>query len=407
MASAKKPSIIAEIDNNTRKELHDEFNVLILQLWTENYEGLVLSKYEDSDYYTTPQIEENKASGIDLDYLKKFPVAKLLREKPTYISAVTFLRYIFVLSAARAPTKIAVSLMGVMKSKLNSMRIMNNQAIYAKDALNVACGSVSNDYKRLTNKSEEFNLDDIFEKFSSLDKAEIGIELIRNGLWYKKEYKGKRMTLNCTSGVSISIYFPTRDDDKGNVAFTHGRVAVATARETAAILMDKDDVPALGLNIGWQAMATESSVNKVNRVLIEHKLQGIEKSFMYMVCIPKVKPHSVLGLKKGEAHIMMIFHIMNDSYNSLKRRDNKIEASFTSGIFSKLENLGIEVQVTIIKALLSVVIPICLKNMRHKGEGSKEVVSVIKSVMRSMVQWNQMEESTAMAVDMSELVIGG
>jgi hypothetical protein len=102
-----------------------------------------------------------------------------------------------------------------------------------------------------------------------------------------------------------------------------------------------------------------------------------------LACIPKIKPHAVLKVTNSEAYMMVCFHILNDVFNSTKKKDGKYEANFTADVFSKLNNLGIDIQGEIALDIIKMVLPRCFKNMHHKGRIPKKVISIIKSIAQS------------------------
>lgn len=111
---------------------------------------------------------------------------------------------------------------------------------------------------RLANKSDDVDLADYFE-FTADERAEIGMELIRSGQRFTREHKA-----NGSASVhqnTTDIYFAGSNDGKSNNLITH---ATVTARPTSEVLSAKDDMPALGLNLGWQAVAEDSMINDLN-----------------------------------------------------------------------------------------------------------------------------------------------
>jgi hypothetical protein len=93
-----------------------------------------------------------------------------------------------------------------------------------------------------------------------------------------------------------------------------------TARDTAALLVKYDDMPALGLNIGWHGLMNESAVGDINAYFLSVNISAIDKEGLMMACIPKVKPNIRLKMIHAEKYVMLLFHLINDAFNSSKRR---------------------------------------------------------------------------------------
>jgi hypothetical protein len=142
-------------------------------------------------------------------------------------------------------------------------------------------------------------------------------------------------------------------------------------------------MPALGLNVGWHGLTTASSISDIKKLFTDKQMPAIKKESILMACIPKVKPNPCLNLSISEACIMLTFHLINDAYNSSKRKDNKYEANFTADIYSKLINLGHEPDGQILLELVKLCIPRCYLNMRHKGVIPREMVGIIKRIVKS------------------------
>jgi hypothetical protein len=108
------------------------------------------------------------------------------------------------------------SILNMLKIKLNTMNILKESADAPKGKSTVVCGLVDETYGKLSNRSDDIDLNNFFEGFDVSDKTEIGIELIRNELRYKKEFKVKWLTITTSSEKRIKIYFPGLDDKKSN-----------------------------------------------------------------------------------------------------------------------------------------------------------------------------------------------
>jgi hypothetical protein len=159
-----------------------------------------------------------------------------------------------------------------------------------------------------------------FPNFSEIEMAEIGYDLIKNGQKYRKENKGKWIEMETSQKKTIEVYFAHENDEKGAHFLTHGRCAIVTARATSKILANNNDMPAFGLNVGWQSTCTDANLAVINNLLTKQKLEMISKESLIMISIPKVKPHPILNLTQSEANLMICFHIINDAYNTSKRK---------------------------------------------------------------------------------------
>lgn len=280
-----------------------------------------------------------------------------------------------------------------MNVKLNTLKHMSESSKVKKTIIQVTCGSTGTDYVRLGNRSDDFSLGDYFNEFSNLEKAEIGIQLIRSGQTFRKENKGKWVQLTTSKGNELLVYFSKDNDKSSNSFLTHSRCAIATAKETSAILAEKEDMPPLGLNLGWHSLTKDSTFNSINAEFIKMNMPIVSKETIYMISIPKLKPHKYLDLNLSEASLMIVFHIFNDAFNTTKRKDDKMEMNFTSDIYSKLTSLNLVVSRSTVKVLLKIILPKCLKTMKHKGtvpnekhKGTEpnEIISIVKTIVKAM-----------------------
>jgi hypothetical protein len=153
---------LSELETYIKRELSDQFKTFVLALWTSNFTDLIKLKLNGYEFYTTQEITDGGDIGLDLRYLKNYPVAKLLRERANLTAALEFTRYLFLACASKSPPQIQNSLIEIMESKMVTMRQMQTQMSYAKGALQHACHSIKEDYKKLANRSEDISVIDFF-----------------------------------------------------------------------------------------------------------------------------------------------------------------------------------------------------------------------------------------------------
>jgi hypothetical protein len=407
-------SVIDDIKKNILKSGGATFASFVDGIWSDDKTGWKVVAVEGREVSVHPDMNEEVRAGVSYEYLKKFPVIRLKNEVQNVDLAKDIVTSIFLgtaYGAAAAAEKTA--LVTIMDAKINTMMAAEKAEMKTDKAKTVVCGSIGHDYVRLTNKTDDINVEDFFTDFSDADKCQIGVDLIRVGLDLKRENAGGWVAMTLTSGKVLKIYFPKANDEGSRKFLTHGRCAVATARETSAFLASKEDMPALGLNLGWQAIAEEVCISKLNKVFQDANMPLITNQIVYMIAIPKVKPHKIMNLSSSEAHLMLSFHVINDAYNSKKRKDKKYEGNFTSEVYSKMVNLGIDVKVPILKKILNIVTKPCLSTMRHKGISLVEMISQTKGITRPIKTWQALEDETKFLIeeaaadetDVSNLVI--
>jgi hypothetical protein len=393
---------IMAILENTRPQHRVDYQTLIKSFWANDQEGVTPIKIADLQTWTSETLKNKKEYGMEIEYLKVFPIACILNEMEDLEEAATFCKRVFYSTASQETPVKKDQIMELLKIKLNTLKLMEDSNSIAKGKINFDCGPLDDTYKKLANRTEDVDIMAFFEGFTQDDKAEIGIELARNGLKYKKENNGKWITLRTTGGKKVEIYFASSDDEKGNNYLTHGRCAIATARETSMILVEKDNCTALGLNIGWKGILNVSALSDINAFFSQINIPPITLESMMMAAIPKVKPNPCLNMNVSEAYIMICFHIINDSFNSSKRKDSKYEANFTSDIFSKLNNMNINVQGNIIMKIMEIILPKCFREMKHKGAIGREMVSIIKTITKTLVSWKGLQDKNDLIAELRQ-----
>jgi hypothetical protein len=397
-----------------KKNSQADFAKLALALWENKTSGLVEYELNGRKYWTSKELIGTKDVGLESWALKDFPVVGLLQDMDSLSNAEAFLSRIFLATAKSMPEAVKDSTIDLLDIKLTTLKqICTSVNIVKKKILDHQWLSVEN-YEKMGNKSEEVDYKEYFSLMDSEEMAEIGIELIRSGQVLKKENKGRWVRLRTTKGHYVEIYFSDNPNEKSNRFLTHGRCATVTAYQTAKVLLEHEDMPALGLNIGWQSLSDDNALANLNQILTNLGVNNVNKQDIYMISIPKLKPNRGLVLSKGQAILMLAFHIINDAYNTSKRSDGKY-ISFTREIYSKLGNVGIYVSGSDLLAVLKYAAPKCIKAMKHKTVIPRDIVNLLKAIVKTIETWKtdskretlEVEDAAATEADLQNLFITG
>jgi hypothetical protein len=205
--------VLDSILANTKTQHRSDFQELIKTYWVDSQEGMVAKKREGIDTWFPESLRNKRDYGIELDFLKNFPVNAILNEKGDYEAATLFVKRVLVATLIAEPPEVRDLLRDLMKIKLNTMKILEDSNKVPKGKNTASCGPIDDTYTKLANRSEDIDISNFFEGFDYNDKAEIGIELIRNGLKYKKEHKGKWLTVMTTSNKKIKKKWQTRGSE--------------------------------------------------------------------------------------------------------------------------------------------------------------------------------------------------
>jgi hypothetical protein len=391
-----RQTALSKVLNEIQKTHSKEYEEAIRRWWVKDTNGMTDIKVGSYTIKMPVNLVEKVGFGLTLKFLKSFPIVEITEDIGDIGDAIQFLIQSFASTAYASSTVTKENILALLLIKINTIKTIDESKNVKTSISTITCGRLDEeDYVKLANKSEDIDITVFFEGFNEKDKPEIGIQLARNGIAHKKENKDKWLKLSTSSGKALDIYFAASDDEKSNNYLTHGRCAIVTARETAAILVKYDDMPALGLNIGWHGLINESTISDINKFLLENKLPAVSAESLMMASIPKVKPNICLKLNHSEKYIMITFHVINDAFNSSKRKDGKFEASFTSDIYSKLLNMNFEPDGNKVLDMVKLCLPKCYLNMRHKGALPRELVGIIKKIVKSFESWKLLTKKTA------------
>jgi hypothetical protein len=89
-------------------------------------------------------------------------------------------------------------------------------------------------------------------------------------------------------------------------------------------------------------------------------------------------------------------------HSTAAKEDGKFEANFTSDIYSKLLNINFEPDGNIVLGLMKVCLPRCYMNMRHKGAMPRELVGIIKKIVKSFEDWKLLTTKNAATLIMRD-----
>jgi len=218
--------------------------------------------------------------------------------------------------------------------------------------------TASSGFGRLPKSFQIYSLtmDDDLRRFDSMyspdniisEKMEIGLILMENTF-----FKGQHKTVETSSKRRITVYFPRYDDNINDEQYSYPRAVIHTARPLSNAMLQHKMISKLGLNIiGWGGLMNERNLINFFDALNTNNdaLQGFDDvkrnpSIMYLVTIPKIKPHTYLNLSKAEALIFIIFNMINDIVINLElritNRKAPLKTNFTTDTISKLHNLSI------------------------------------------------------------------
>jgi len=225
---------------------------------------------------------------------------------------------------------------------------------------------------------------------SDLEKIEVGLQLMERGKTFKKDFKGQHRTFETSNKRVITVYFPMPDDINYEEYF-YSRAVIHTARPLSNLMLQRKMMSTLGLNIGWEGMTNEANLtrflnffdNDDNDFSI-NDIDDIKRnpSIIYLVTIPKIKPHKYLNLSKVEAVIFITYNIIRDSVTNLKLQMSNpktpLKANFTAETISKLNYLSLRFPTSLYNKLnftsldsyynvISYAARVCITNIIHKG----------------------------------------
>jgi len=215
------------------------------------------------------------------------------------------------------------------------------------------------------------------------EKMTLGLTLMEKGNTYRKIYKGQSITFKISNNNRLFVvYFPKPNDNISDGVYSYPRAAIHTARSLSNSMMQHKMVSALGLNVGWGSMIDEVNMNmffdKMNTN--NDALEGFDDvkknpSIMYLVTIPKVRPHEFLNLSKAEALIFIIFSMMNDMIinlaNNQLRMSNAnapLKNKFTTDTIKRLNKLSITfTNLDCYAEAIAFAKEVCKANFKRKG----------------------------------------
>jgi hypothetical protein len=223
-------SYLEKVIQNTNQEHRDLYQAAVFLYSTRAYEGMLEFNFGPYKCYVSTELREKADYGLTSTALKNFPVNETLDHFKDISNASRFLIDLY--SSTAYPTQQArkETILSMLNLKLSTMKTITESKSLKKVISEIRCGAISDSYVKLANKSKDIDITSFFEKFTDAEKAEVGIELARNGLKYKKENKGKWLKLLTTTEKEVEIYFAASDDEKSNNYLTHGRCAILTAR---------------------------------------------------------------------------------------------------------------------------------------------------------------------------------
>lgn len=186
---------------------------------------------------------------------------------------------------------------------------------------------------------------------SDLEKIEVGLQLMERGKTFKKDFKGQHRTFETSSKRAITVYFPIPDDINHKEYF-YSTAVIHTARPLSNLMLQRKMMSALGLSIGWGGMTNEANLTRFLDSFDSYDfciddINDIKRnpSIIYLVTIPKIKPHKYLNLSKAEALIFITYNIICDSVTNLKLQmsnpNTPLKANFTAETISKVNNLSL------------------------------------------------------------------
>lgn len=400
----------SSLKKNSREEYKDYLKKLVLH----DSEGMLEERWEGLNYFISSHMANVTDYGLTDKFLRMYPLREVVEQAENLDEALYIVRNTIMSTAHGLEEEKKNTLGKFCVLKLTTLRSLYTQKTLAKPSKSLRCGSIEEDYARLANRSDEIDIMAYVTHLSEEDMMELGVELIRNGQLYRKTNKGKWLELVTKSGSKTNVYFATENDEQASSFLTQGRCAIATAIPTSKFLASQEDMPALGLNLGWHGLATEEEFRNINTLFQSLKLSTIDISQIYLVTIPKVKPHPSLKMSHSLGYLFLSFHCLNDAYNSSKRKDGRIEVNFTADAYSKLTNMGVVFDPPTFRSIISYIIRPCMRNMKHKGAVSRDLVNMIKSVVKTMETWKLQADKTKLMLedtsvtddDMKNLVFG-
>jgi len=276
----------------------------------------------------------------------------------------------------------------VMKAKNEFNRSVNENAEVLPQGFRQIYQLTSDDDLRRFNFMYSSN-----EDKSVSEKTEIGLILMEKGNSFRKDLKGQSKTFETSEKNKVTIYFPKSDDNISDGRYSYPRAAIHTAIELSKSMMNNKMVSALGLSIGWGGMIEEANystfIAKMNTR--EEDLMGYDKIknsnfIMYLVTIPRVRPHKYLELTHAEALIFIIFSMMNDMVINISLQKTNpnlpLKSNFTADTISKLSNMGLNFDnLERYSKAIAFATKVCVKNIKRKGIIPHHAAKIIKGML--------------------------
>lgn len=192
------------------------------------------------------------------------------------------------------------------------------------------------------------------------------------------------------SNRSIAVKFLKDNENVKSYELTFSRAATWSALPLAEEYGKKNQtkMSALGLNIGWQGLLVEKEFESLNKY-IEDKGYFKEKSIklsyksIYLCIIPRIRPNKYLDMNNLEMYLFLIFNFLNDLTIC---RNDVTNISFSADTYSKLINIGFEMNEEIFKKLFIKIYSITRRYCNKRSVENEFLAKFLKTFIKASTE---------------------